>query len=135
MFNVSIEVNIICCLLHNLGIIVVKHYQQHYMTIPFIFLLSSALFSKFFYPRKFQSSVHLVLMNCWRLHRVFLLPLHILFEESQWCHWSVYIQSQSMLFKVSYYYITLLLFLFFSFSLWLYIYIAGVVGLYYCIFL
>ena len=42
MFNVSIEVNV-CCSLHNLGLIVVKHYQQHYMTIPFILLLSAAL--------------------------------------------------------------------------------------------
>ena len=37
MFNVSIEVNIICCLLHNLGIIVVKHYQQHYYDHSFHF--------------------------------------------------------------------------------------------------
>ena len=70
--------------MHNLGLIMVKHYQQHYMTIlPFIFLLSVALLSKLFYPRKFQSSVHLVLMNSERLLRVFLLPLHKLFDDSQ----------------------------------------------------
>ena len=60
--NVFREVNI-SCLVHNLGLIVVKHYQQHYMTIPFIFLLSAVLLSKLFYPRKFQSSVHLSCFN------------------------------------------------------------------------
>ena len=94
--NVFREVNISCLLLHNLDLIVVKHYQQHYMTIPFIFPLSAARLSKLFYPRKFQSSVHLGLLNCKRLQRVFLIPLRIssiLFVELGWFRVTVIVQS------------------------------------------